>query len=64
MFLGDVSIMILFPWSVLTGRKMKDKLEEKQLVQWEKIIAENYNNSSSKAERNSVAGRVKASMEK
>ncbi|KAK3787677.1 hypothetical protein RRG08_031907 [Elysia crispata] len=45
-------------------RKMKDKLEEKQLVQWEKIIAENYNNSSSKAERNSVAGRVKASMEK
>ncbi|RUS85779.1 hypothetical protein EGW08_006493, partial [Elysia chlorotica] len=43
---------------------MKDKHEEKQLVQWEKIIAENYNNSSVKAERNSVAGRVKASMEK
>ncbi|GFR76765.1 transient receptor potential cation channel subfamily M member 2-like [Elysia marginata] len=45
-------------------RKMKDKHEEKQLVQWENIIADNYMNSSDKAERSSVAGRVKASMEK
>ncbi|GFN90287.1 transient receptor potential cation channel subfamily m member 2-like, partial [Plakobranchus ocellatus] len=44
--------------------RMKDKHEEKQLMQWENVIADSYLTSSDKAERSSIAGRVKASMEK
>ncbi|CAL1536039.1 unnamed protein product, partial [Lymnaea stagnalis] len=42
----------------------KNKDREKQLTQWEDVIADNYLNSMEKSERNSVEGRVKASIEK
>lgn len=41
-----------------------ERLEEKQLMQWENVIADTYLSSTEKAERNTIAGRVKSSMEK
>ncbi|CAG5118818.1 unnamed protein product, partial [Candidula unifasciata] len=42
----------------------KSKLEEKQLMQWENVIADSYLSSTEKTERNSIAGRVKSIMER
>ncbi|XP_035828049.1 transient receptor potential cation channel subfamily M member-like 2 isoform X2 [Aplysia californica] len=45
-------------------KEFSSKLEEKQLIQWENVIADNYLSVTEKSEANSVSGRVKSSLER
>merc|ERR1712154_559512 len=45
-------------------KEFSSKLEEKQLIQWENVIADNYLGHTERSEASSVAGRVKSSLER
>ncbi|KAH9505775.1 Transient receptor putative cation channel sub M member 2 [Bulinus truncatus] len=46
------------------SKTFQNKEEERQLMQWEDLIADNFLDSKEKSERNSIEGKVKATIER
>ena len=54
----------IFRFCLCVGKVYDSKQEEKALIQWENVIADNFLGHQDKTEANSVPGRVKASLER